>query len=54
MEIRVRYEDGKAFAMLIQNPNEEYSINYDEAVAACLAELNSLLDSISKVKINED
>lgn len=54
MEIRVKYENGKAHAILIENPKENYTIDYGVAVSACLEELYSLLDSVAKTRLEED
>lgn len=53
MEIRIKYQKGVPFVMIIEEPGDRF-IDYENAIKECIDELAELVQSIKIEKMEEE
>ena len=53
MEIRIKYQKGVPFVMIIEEPGDRF-IDFEKAMKECIDELAELVESIKIEKMEED
>jgi hypothetical protein len=53
MEIRIKYQKGVPFVMIIEEPGDKF-IDFENAMKECIDELAELVQSIKMEKMEED
>lgn len=53
MEIRIKYNKGVPFVMIIEEPGDRF-IDFENAIIECIDELADLVQSIKIEKMEED
>lgn len=53
MEIRIKYQKGVPFVMIIEEPGDRF-IDYEKAIKECIDELAELVQSIKIEKMEEE
>lgn len=53
MEIRIKYQKGVPFVMIIEDPADRF-IDFEKAMKECIDELAELIESIKIEKMEED
>lgn len=53
MEIRIKYQKGVPFVMIIEEPGDRF-IDFENAIKECIDELAELVQSIRLEKTEED
>ena len=53
MEIRIKYQKGVPFVMIIEEPGDKF-IDFENAMKECIDELAELIQSIKMEKMEED
>jgi tRNA U54 and U55 pseudouridine synthase Pus10 len=53
MEIRIKYQKGVPFVMIIEEPGDRF-IDYENAIKECIDELAELVQSIKMEKMEEE
>lgn len=53
MEIRIKYQKGVPFVMIIEEPGDRF-LDFEKAMKECVDELAELVQSIKMEKMEED
>lgn len=53
MEIRIKYQKGVPFVMIIEEPGDKF-LDFEKAMMECIDELAELVQSIKIEKMEED